>query len=234
MNISPSPDSFRRTLSNPPVRTLRWLRLLAPIPVFVPTTRSEFTNGQDASQVLGQIDFSSDEVGTSRSRFSTALPIDVQGGKLALSDYVQRRALVFYNPSRLPDGGPADKVLGKPSFTETSTVPPSPRVIGETSSLAFDAAGRLFILDLTHHRILRFDPPDLEGKCFRPSVSGSTRKGSATYKIANAGASPIPGNGTPKAWRSSCSGASRTQRPVRIMPEEPLSAPSDRYCRPPG
>jgi len=145
-------------------------------------------NGDLADSVLGQTNFTSGAPAAQRNGFWTPQLIDVFAGTLAVPDLSNSRCVLFGHAGHLPDGAPADTVLGKPFFTTGSPLAPTQGNMGLCRSVAFDAAGRLFVAEEINNRILRFDPPELAGNSFQPSVSGRKRKGRASYGIGNAGA----------------------------------------------
>ena len=76
--------------------------------------------GMDASEVLGQPDFSSNEAGIGRDRFSrpTRLSYDERYERLLVTDSGNQQLLFFAgDPNALRTGAEATHVLGQPDFT---------------------------------------------------------------------------------------------------------------------
>jgi hypothetical protein len=117
-----------------------------------------FTNGQAASLVLGQTNFTSSTVATTASGMNqpTGLAVDPTSGKVFVVDYSNDRVLRFASGAALLAGAAAEAVLGQPNFTSHD--------FGTTASLmslpfgvAADSAGRLWVSDFNNNRVLRFD-----------------------------------------------------------------------------
>src|SRR6476469_4344861 len=83
------------------------------------STAAAFTNGQAASLVLGQPDFTSSPQATTASRMDqpTGVAIDPTSGKVFVADCSNNRVLRFASGAALVNGAAAEAVLGQPNFT---------------------------------------------------------------------------------------------------------------------
>src|SRR6059036_564201 len=83
------------------------------------STVSAFTNGQAASLVLGQADFTSSAFVTTASGMSSpeGVAVDPTSGKVFVADSGNHRVLRFASDAALVSGAAADGVLGQPNFT---------------------------------------------------------------------------------------------------------------------
>ncbi len=118
-------------------------------------------NGAAADGVLGQTDFLTGFPPPLPSATSLAEPqaltVD-SAGTLWVADTFSGRVVGYPNAAALPDGAAASIVLGQPDF---GTVDLSRSARGPilSAGLAFDALGRLWVTDVSAHRVLRFTPP---------------------------------------------------------------------------
>lgn len=114
-------------------------------------------NGPVADLVVGQINFTSGDASTTRSRLS--YPADVlvdSGNHLWIADFANSRVLRFNNASGLPaTAAEASGVLGQPNFTSsnfavtaTGMVPPM--------GLAMSSTGDLFVANFDANRITAY------------------------------------------------------------------------------
>lgn len=113
--------------------------------------------GQAAEAVLGQPNFISNTPALSQSGMDTPIGIFVDGGgRLWVADAGNGRALRFDNAATKANGANADGELGQQDFTTYV----SDHTAGRMSSpngVFVDGAGRLWVSDLSNHRVLRFD-----------------------------------------------------------------------------
>lgn len=122
-------------------------------------------SGTDADAVLGQADFTSrvsPGIG-SHSGFEkpVALAID-EAGNLWVADWDLHRILRFDDAVSLNGIVTADGVLGQSglsTFTPGTTI----SSLSSPGGLAVDAAGRLWVADVSNYRILRFDGAAAKG-----------------------------------------------------------------------
>lgn len=115
-------------------------------------------NGQPATLVLGQINFTSVDGGTSQTLLNgpRAIAIDPTSGKVFVADYFNHRVLRFPSLVGLQNGSAAEAVLGQPDFVSNASNC-LPNALSFPASIAVDTAGRLWIAASGNHRVLRFD-----------------------------------------------------------------------------
>jgi len=116
------------------------------------------SNSIAAVGVLGQTDFVSLANGLSASKVNTpkGIAIDPTTGKLFVADYENRRVLRWSSAAKMTNGAAAEAVLGQPDFT-TNTSGISSTKLARPYGITVDAAGRLWVADLSNNRVLRFD-----------------------------------------------------------------------------
>jgi len=144
-----------------------------------------FTDGEAATLVLGQADFTSGSANRGGSVAANTLsnPIRVEfdsSGNLFVADASNNRILRYDAP--FTDGEAATLVLGQSSFT-TSTTSTTASTLNAPFGHAFDSSGNLFVVDRGNHRILRYDAPFTDGEAatlvlgqssFTTGTSGTT------------------------------------------------------------
>ena len=118
------------------------------------------SDNMPAVGVLGQPNFTTSPI--------TALPtasvlntpkgiaIDPTTGKVFVADYSNRRVLRWSSTDKMIDGSAAEAVLGQPDFV-TAVSGTSSTVMSRPYGICVDAAGRLWVADLSNNRVLRFD-----------------------------------------------------------------------------
>jgi len=125
-----------------------------------------FQNGQNASIVIGQPDFTSNNCSLTQPTQNgvchiIAITFD-SSGNLWAGDSGHGRVLRFSPP--FSTNMNANLVLGATDFT---TVPDSTSVssgsINNTAGLAFDSSGDLWVIDAGYNRVLEFKPPFSNG-----------------------------------------------------------------------
>jgi DNA-binding beta-propeller fold protein YncE len=121
---------------------------------------SSLSNGMNASDVLGQADFTSStgvvtQAGLNRP---SALAFDSSNSRLYVGDDNNRRVMVF-DVAAISNGENAVNVLGKGNFTTGGSSPISASgLFGFPRGLAVDQTGqRLFVSDSGANRVLVFD-----------------------------------------------------------------------------
>jgi DNA-binding beta-propeller fold protein YncE len=135
-------------------------RVLLALALFVQflSTAAAFTNGQAASLVLGQPNFTSSAFATTASGMSipSGVAVDPTSGKVFVVDSGNQRVLRFAAGAALVSGAAAEGVLGQPDFTSNA---PATTASGmrNPEGVAVDSAGRLWVADQSNHRVLRFD-----------------------------------------------------------------------------
>lgn len=130
-------------------------------------------NGAAATRVLGQSSFATVTAGLSDSRFEGPTGVFADANALWVLDQSNHRALRFAGLGGIANGGAASTVVGQPDFTSKDTAVNARRFESPFVGLFLDQSGSLWVSDLIHHRVLRFDP----GNDARPTVTvrGKTR-----------------------------------------------------------
>jgi sugar lactone lactonase YvrE len=121
---------------------------------------STITNGQNASNVLGQSNFTSNSATTTQSGMNTPVPLayDTSTGRLFVGESTNRRVTVF-NVTSTTDGQNAANVLGQINFT-TNVASNTQSGINTPSGLAYDNVnGRLFVAATGNNRVTIFSVP---------------------------------------------------------------------------
>ena len=119
---------------------------------------TNITNGMDATAVIGQPDFTTDDDNATMNTLGSpvALALDETGRRLFVADSYNSRVLVF-NIDTLTNGPDATTVLGQSDFTSSNySNTDSQTSIGTPTGLAYDSANQqLYVAD--YNRILTFD-----------------------------------------------------------------------------
>ncbi len=110
-------------------------------------------NGAPADGVLGQPDFTSGSSALTATGMSSpnGLFLDDEG-RLWVSETGNRRVTRFDNAATLPNGAPADGVLGQPDFT-TNTANITRNGFGSLRYVTGDSQGRIYVIQENSHRI---------------------------------------------------------------------------------
>jgi sugar lactone lactonase YvrE len=117
-----------------------------------------WTNGQAATLVLGQPDFTTDTSDTTASTMHhpTDVAVDPATGKVFVAEQGNNRVLRFASGAALVNGGAAEAVLGQPDFT-TNTPGTTASTMNMPYGVFADSGGRLWVSEFANHRVLRFD-----------------------------------------------------------------------------
>jgi DNA-binding beta-propeller fold protein YncE len=149
--------------------------------VFDTTT---ITNGMNASNVLGQANFTSGGAATTQSGMNRPLDVtyDNAGNRLFVAEDGNNRVLVF-DTTNISNGMNASNVLGQANFTSSGTGT-TQSGMGNPIGLEFDSvANRLFVGDQSNNRVLVFDTTTITNGMNASNVLGQanfTSGGSAT------------------------------------------------------
>jgi sugar lactone lactonase YvrE len=127
-----------------------------------------FTNGMNASVVIGEPDFTTGTCGISASQFVGVIAIAIDGdGDLWVADSTSR-VMEFVPP--FSNGMSASLVIGQSSLGSTagcnqgaSPGVPTASTICEAFGLTFDSSGNLWVSDTYNSRMLEFKPPFSNG-----------------------------------------------------------------------
>lgn len=115
------------------------------------------TNGSNADGVLGQPDFTTGTNGLSKTKMNRPMGVYLDAGDhLWVCEDDNNRAIRFDNVSSKTNGSAADGVLGQPDFTSNQKSL-SRNGVGNLRGVFGDAAGRLYLVDESNHRVLVFD-----------------------------------------------------------------------------
>ncbi|MFI5345768.1 MAG: fibronectin type III domain-containing protein [Elusimicrobiota bacterium] len=124
--------------------------------------RPPFSNGMNASLVLGQPDFVSSSTAVSTASLSFPIGVAVDGtGNVWVADYGNNRVLQFQPP--FSNGMNASLVLGQPTFSSSSFVVPLSSSMHNPTGVLVDGAGNVWVTDQANNRVLEFQPPLTNG-----------------------------------------------------------------------
>ncbi|MCW5980370.1 MAG: hypothetical protein KIT09_19970 [Bryobacteraceae bacterium] len=153
-----------------------------------PEDRADYVIGQVGLQrsIVNWPSGLTDVRNTSGLYLPTGVAVDAQGN-LYVADRGNSRVLrfprPFQNPKNLPE---ADLVIGQFDFT-SRIIDPSPRTMRSPWGLAFTREGWLLVSDASHHRVLLFQPPFLNGaaavRAFGQPNLGVSDSGSASNRL---------------------------------------------------
>jgi sugar lactone lactonase YvrE len=119
---------------------------------------ASITDGQAATNVIGQPDFSTPTAGTTSQKLSAprAAALDAATSRLFVADSANHRVLAF-DVAALADNPVAVSVLGQPDFA-TATGATTQAGLRTPFALAFDAdSDLLFVADRDNHRVIVSD-----------------------------------------------------------------------------
>jgi sugar lactone lactonase YvrE len=133
------------------------LLLIPAIAGFLLPSAHAFSNGQNASVVVGAVNFG----GASQYRANGPEGIAFDSsGNLWVADYPANRVLRF--PAPFTNGMSANLVIGQPDFTSSNPATSQAGLYGPVS-LIFDSGGNLWVVDSNNHRVLKYSPPFTNG-----------------------------------------------------------------------
>ena len=144
-------------------------------------------NSKTASQVWGQLDFSSNGVnqikpGSINSPFKIAVDYSQSPYVLYVSDTNNNRILVWKDSAHFRTGDLADLVIGQrdfltglPNADSGGGQRPSSTTLSSPKGIALDASGNLYVADSGNNRVLRFPrPAGQAGRIAPDAVIGQT------------------------------------------------------------
>ncbi len=115
-------------------------------------------NGANADGVLGQTDFVTNTKGTAVDKLDNPISLAVdKNGNLYVGQRGNYRISIFLNAAAKANGAPADIVLGKSNFTDSSVPSSASQAdIYFPYALAVDANNNLYVADGAYNRLLIF------------------------------------------------------------------------------
>ena len=142
-------------------------------------------NGGLAEAVFGAADFMDQTSGTSATKLKAPTGVCVDsGGRLWVADRDNHRVLRFDNALTAPSGSAASVVLGQPNFTSAVTAAQANRM-NAPQDVEMDSTGRLWVVDSSNNRVLRFDNAASRGS----GVNADGVLGQATFTASIPGTS---------------------------------------------
>jgi secreted PhoX family phosphatase len=136
-----------------------------------PNVALSFSNGQPASYVLGQPDFTSNDkfaggLATSSKTLNSPTSLTVDSNhNLWVADTFNNRVLEYKAPFNFK-GKAADIVLGQSDFTSShgSDFGISSSSLNGPEGITFDSGGNLWVADTFNNRVLEYKAPFTNGK----------------------------------------------------------------------
>jgi uncharacterized protein (TIGR03437 family) len=142
-------------------------------------------NSKSASQLWGQLDFSSNGInqikpGSINAPFKIAIDYSQSPFALYASDVNNHRILIWKDATAFRSGDPADLVIGQPNLgTAIANVDtrgaqnPSSTSLSSPRGIVLDAGGNLWVADSGNNRVLRYPRPvDQPGRITPDTVLG--------------------------------------------------------------
>jgi hypothetical protein len=133
------------------------LMLITLLGLFASPGQAQWTNGQNASLVIGQPDFTSGAAGLSATTLNTPkdVAVDLAHGKLYVLDSANHRVLRFAYPitSNQPT---AELVFGQPDFNSNGTGA-TQNTFNAPRGIAVDTSGRLWVSEQVNARVVWFN-----------------------------------------------------------------------------
>ncbi|MCB1207483.1 MAG: NHL repeat-containing protein [Verrucomicrobiae bacterium] len=155
------------------------------------------TNGSDADSVIGQTNFSSNQVGTSAERFWAPWDVAVDGeGRLWVADLWNNRIIGFSNAILLGALPTADQLIGHETFSSLATGLSDRELdsanfdpmTNQDNSLGVGAGldGLVWVADSGNHRVLAFTK-DSHFPDMRIGLKSSATRGNNVHNSGGAG-----------------------------------------------
>jgi NHL repeat len=145
-----------------------------------------FSNGESASRVIGQSNFTSGAGGTSQNTLSAPFGVAFDpDGDLWVADSANLRALEFVPP--FSNGMNASVVIGQANFTSANSVT-TQNGLASASDVKFDSAGNLYVADPNNNRVLIYNP-NVGGPKFTNGMNASVVIGQQNFTTATAATS---------------------------------------------
>jgi len=120
-----------------------------------------WSNGQPASLVLGQTDFTTNsdtgEPSATTTQDPNGVAVDPATGKVFVADSTNNCVLRFASIASLSNGVAAEAILGQSDFTNRDYSTITAAEMSGPTNVAVDSSGRLWVADTGNNRVLRFD-----------------------------------------------------------------------------
>ncbi len=144
---------------------------------------AEITNGEDAINVLGQVDFTGSSFDTSTSTFNGPYGMDYDADRdfLFVADRYNERVLVF-DVVDITNGEEAINVIGQEVFNDYDGCPTNETRLCSPRDVEFDSvSNRLFVADSGEDRVLVFDVAEITNGEAAVNVIGKTSFADYSY-----------------------------------------------------
>ena len=152
-------------------------------------------NGEPASYVIGQADFTSNSTGTSSTTLNVpyGAVYDAKHQRLLVSDQTNARVLGYdVSTSTIANGEPATVVFGQPDFI-SGTPGDSQDAIGVPYGVAYDDLnGQIYVNDTGNQRIIVYAPIKIEtdslpdatvGDAYAQPINTANAQGTVTFSL---------------------------------------------------
>jgi streptogramin lyase len=121
-----------------------------------------FSNGMNASLVLGQSSFTTSGSNTTQNGLSNPISVFIDSsGNAWVADADSNRVLMYVPP--FSNGMNASLVLGQPNFTTYNSVVTQNGLYGSPYSVFIDSSGNAWVADQSASRVLMYVPPFSNG-----------------------------------------------------------------------
>ena len=158
-----------------------------------------WVNFQTASNVIGQVNFTTNSAGTTLDKFNNSrhAVVDPATGKIFVADHNNHRVLRFTSTAAMMNGATAEIQFGV-----TGSAGASATQFNQPLHLAMDAGGRLWVADFGNSRVLRFENA-------ATALTGAPPNGVLGQPGFTTGGGSLTANGMPNPWGISIDTAGR-------------------------
>ncbi len=161
---------------------------------------AQYTNGQNATIVLGQFNFSSGSPSVSQSTFDapSAVVVHTATGKLFVADTNNNRILRFPASAASSNGAAAEAVFGQASFSTNTT---GASALTAPRGLALDGSGNLWVADSGNNRVVMFSSAVTGSSTDTPALylgqpdASTTTAGTSQLVMSNPGGVAVDSSG---------------------------------------
>jgi len=142
-----------------------------------------FTNGQSASIVIGQSNFTAHTAGTSATALNDPFGVAFDSsGNLWVADHYNNRILMYPKGNGFANGAAATIVIGQSNFT-AHTAGTNATALNDPFGVAFDSSGNLWVADADNNRVLMYP----KGNGFANSEAATIVIGQSNFTAHTAG-----------------------------------------------